>query len=422
MKKQTVIISLMVAALSVESAEEKNLKSRFELTREIDGTFAGGQRGRLVVAGDLFGQSRDFPNDLRIIASDGTQWPFFLHLPKETAETKTLSPEILNRSWVAGSEPYLQFDLVVPSTDGPARIHNRLELVTSGRDYVRRVEIFSGVPKESNGHMATGYLIDFSRQRNARNRTLRYPASDARRLHVRIYSNAQSADETFDLSSARLHYRAVVKVERETVGFIEMEVSEREQEKDAATWILDVGNRDRPVEFITFDSANKSYARCVSVYGRNTVREPWRWVGGGAIHVLADDRETQIKLHATDRFLKVYVFHYDDPPLAIDSIHLEAVPRYLVFEAATAGRAELCFRAWDIKAPRYDFKGRIDPETLSGLPIFQTLDAAENQAAKKQPWRKYSKHLGILAVGGVSLLVLWIIASMFRQQRMVADE
>ncbi|RKX39908.1 MAG: hypothetical protein DRP64_13525 [Verrucomicrobia bacterium] len=413
---------LVLASVPVVCAAEKDLKSRFELTREIDGTFAAGQRGRLVVAGDLFGQSRDFPDDLRIIASDGTQWPFFLHLPKESAETKALAPEILNRSWVAGSEPYLQFDLVVPSSDGPARIHNRLELVTSGRDYVRRVEIFSGVPKESNGHMATGYLIDFSRQRNARNRTLRYPSSDARRLCVRIYSNAQSAGETFDLSSVRLHYRAVAKVERETVGFIEMEVSEREQEEDAATWILDVGNRDRPVEFITFDAVGKSYARCVSVYGRNMVREPWRWVGGGAIHVLADDRETQIKLHATDRFLKIHVFHYDDPPLAIDSIQLEAIPRYLVFEAATEGRAELCFRAWDIKVPRYDFKGRIDPETLSGLPIFQTLATAENQAAKKQPWRKYSKHLGILAVGGISLLVLWIIASMLRQQRMAAGE
>ena len=422
MKRTSLSFFLLLGIAFLAQGEEVNLKSRFELTREIDGTFVAGRRGRVVVAGDLFGQSRNFPNDLRIIASDGTQWPFFLHLSKEPAETQTLMPEILNRSWVAGSEPYLQFDLVVPSSEGPARVHNRLELVTSGRDYVRRVEIFSGEPKGANGHMATGYLIDFSRQRNARNRTLRYPAADAHRLHVRIYSNAQSAGETFALSSARLHYRAVMKIERETVDFVELEVSEREQKTGAATWILDVGNRDRPVEFITFDSANKSYARCVSIYGRNTLHEPWHWVGGGAIHVLADDRETQLRVHATDRFLKVQVFHYDDPPLPIDSIQLEAIPRYLVFEAATEGRAKLCFRSWDIKAPRYDFKGRIDHKTLSGLPIFQTLETTENQAMKKQMWRKYSKPLGILAVGGVSLLVLWVITSMFRQQRQATGE
>ena len=411
MKRIFLLLGLALAA----HAEEARLQSRFELTQEIEGTFTAGQRGRLPVAGDVFGQAHDFPNDLRIIAADGSQWPFFLYVPKETAETKTLDLEILNRSWVGGNKPYLQFDLVIPPSDGPARIHNRLELVTTGRDYVRRVEIHAG--NAEPGHMASGYLIDFSRQRNARNQTIRYPDSDIQRLRVRIYSNAQSSHETFALTSARMRYRSAAKPERKTVNFVEMELSEREQEKNADTWILDLGNKDRPVEFITFDSPNQSYARCVSVYGRNTDHEPWKWVGGGTIHVLTGERKTEVKLCATDRFLKVHVFHYDDPPLTIDAIHLEAISRYLVFEAATDGPAELCFRAWDVKAPRYDLKGRLESKEISMMSVFQTQETTTNPAAKKQPWWKYSKGLGGLAVGGVSLLVLWIIASMLRQQQ-----
>ncbi|MCF7818398.1 MAG: DUF3999 domain-containing protein [Kiritimatiellales bacterium] len=415
MKRHALAPALWLGLMLSAQAADQNLSARFELSRGIEGTFAVGQRGRLVVGSDIFGQSRNFPNDLRIFGEDGSQWPFFLHVPRESAELRSLEPEILNRSFVPGSEPYLQFDLVVPSVDGKVPVHNRLELATSGRDFVRRVEVSTGQPP---GRMATGYLIDFSRQRNAKNQTLRYPDSDVARLHVRIYSNAQSAEEPFDLVSARLHYRAAAKVGRETVDFVDLDVPEREQQKGASTRILDVGETDRPVEFITFAIKNQSYARCVSIFGRNDDHEPWRWVGGGEIHALAGEQENTVKLGAKDRFLKIHVFHYDDAPLDIAAIQLEAIPRYLVFEAASAGRATLCFRAWDIDAPRYDLKGRVADDTMAAIPLFQTLETQANSTVRPQPWRKYSKLLGGLAVAGVSLLVLWIIASMLRQQRL----
>ena len=406
--------------LSVQGAE-KNLQSRFELVRDLEGTFTTGQRGRIRVTDEVFGQSRNFPNDLRLFGAAGAQWPFFLHTSKEAGEIRKMDPEILNRSFVPGSDPYLQFDLVIPQIDGKVPVHNRMELVTSGRDFVRRVEVFTGISGQPSGRMAAGYLIDFSRQRNARNQSIRYPDSDSARLHVRIYSNARAADEPFELRFARLHYRAAKEVDREWVNAVSLEVPDREQEKGALTKLFDLGETDRPVEFITFGVENGSYARCVSIYGRNSDHEPWRWVGGGEIHALADDKEDTVKLHAKERFIKVHVFHYDDQPLVIDSIKLEAISRDLVFEAAPAGRAGLYFRAWDIKAPRYDLKGRVRQENLAGLPLVQTRDAKPNSMAEKQPWRKYSKGLGGLAVAGVSLLVIWIIVSMLRQQR-AADQ
>jgi len=396
-------------------AAEKSLPSRFELTREINASFRTGQRGRLLVAGDVFGQARNFPNDLRLFGSDETQWPFFLYIPTAKTETKKLKPTILNRSFVTGSEPYLQFDLLIPPVGGKIPVHNQLELITSGHDFVRRVELFSANPEQASGHMATGFLIHFSRQRNARNRIIRYPASDAQRLTVRIYSNAQSAHETFELTTARLLYRTITKTDYETVAFESLNVPKRECEKKAQTLLLDIEIPDRPVERILFDIEKESYARSLSVFGRNKEIEPWHWVGGGEIHRLAGDSKTSIKLQASDRFLKIHLFHYDDQPLLIKSIHLEAIPRYLVFEAATDGNAALYFRAWDMKPARYDLKGRIKKKTIPSLPIFQTLETKPNQTAGNNLWRSYSKFLGILAVAVVSLLVIWVITSMLRQ-------
>ncbi len=414
MKTHCSILAVALTLAVGSAAGADHLRSRFELEHPLDGTFAPGDRGRVVVTGDVFGQSRDFPHDVRIVGSDGTQWPCFLHVPRDTPQTVSIDLTVLNAAWVDGAEPYLQFDLVVP-TDGPVPVHNQLELVTTGRDFVRRVEVFSG--NEAGGHMASGYLIGFSSLRDARNRIIRYPDSDAMRLHVRIYPNAQAAGERFQLTRAYLRHLEETPLPCEAVAFVGKPATGREQVEAAQTRLLDLEHTGRPVEFIRFDIANDAYTRCVSVYGRDSGHDPWRRVGGGEIHALPDDRNDTIKVNTRCRFLKVQVFHYDDQPLDIAAIRLEAVPRYLVFEAASAGPASLYFRAWDVAAPHYDLRSRIDTDAIDALPEIGLQDIRLNAMAKAQPWRKYSRLLAGVAVGAVSLLVIWIIVGMLRQQR-----
>lgn len=410
MKDTASILLAFCLTLPIAKADEKNLQQRFELIHPINGTFSAGQQGRIVVPDDVFAQSHNFPHDLRIFDDGGTQWPFFLYEPKQREVNKTLTPEVLNPSFVEGA--FLQFDLVVPAVDDAIPVHNQLELKTSGRDFVRRVEIFGDTPQ---GLLATGYLIDFSRQRNAQSNTIRYPDSDLDRLYVRIYPNAQEADETFELISASLHDRTKVQEKRETVHATPLDVPENERAEDAQTQLLDIGHENRPVEWITFDVTNESYARSVAIYGRNADREPWSWVGGGEIHALADDTQNTIRLSAQHRYLKVRIYHYDDAPLQLRQIQLEATPRQLIFEAATTGKASLYYRAWNIYSPRYDLEDRIEKKSVTTLPSYSLKSATPNVTAKKQPWRKYSKVLGALAVSAVSLLVMWVIVSMLRQ-------
>ena len=413
--KPALVFFGIVFALSAAYAEEKNLISNFERVRRIDKPFTIGERGRVVVPSDVFGQARNFPNDLRILAASGTQWPFFLYVPPATVERETVTPEILNRSWVSGREAYLQFDLVVPQSAGKPPVHSQVELTTSDHDFIRRVEVFA---EAENGRMAVGHLIDFSGQRGAQNQIIRYPVSDLTRLHIRIYSNAQNADETFTLSSVKLRRRMVGTVARETISTTKLDVPERETEAGAQTRMFDLGAENRPLEWVVFNVESSSYARSVSAYGRNKTYEPWKWIGGGEIHALEGDIQAEVKLHhARHRYIKLHIFHHDDQPLKIQSIRLEAIPRYLVFEAASEGMAGLYYRAWDLSPPRYDLTGRVESESIAELPVFQTTDAIINEAVNAPPWRKHSKFFGFLAVGAVSLLVVGIIASMLKKQK-----
>ncbi|MBN2163027.1 MAG: DUF3999 family protein [Pontiellaceae bacterium] len=402
----------LITCLLALSAGAENLPARFELMQPLSEYLVPQTQAKILIPDHVFGQSRNFPNDVRIFDEDGTQWPCFLYVPKETVKAESVGLAILNTAWVDGDAPYLQFDILIPKVNGAVPVHNRIELRTTGSDFVRRVEIFKDTA--SGGHMASGYLLEFPSRNDAHNRVIRYPDADVGRLHVRIYPNAQAAGETFDISDAHLQYCSEVTVDYEPVLFESIAVPEREQTEGAQTQILDIGNARRPVERVRFSVSDDSYARCVSVYGRNDEHEPWNRVGGGEIHALPDDRNDEIKLHACARYIKVVVYHHDDRPLNIAAVKLEAVPRYLVFEAQSARPATLYYRAWDMPAPRFDLKSRMDNVDMKTLPLVMLETARSNDLAKTNPFRKHGRLLAGVAVGAVSLLVVWIIVGMLR--------
>lgn len=403
---------LLSSLISISHAGEKNLSQCFEFCQDIDASLPTGHPGRIKLAGNVFDQSQSFPSDLRIVDSGGRQWPFFLHIPKDETRSSPLSPELLNQIFVAGDIPYWQFELMIPEKDGESPIHNQLELVTSGSDYVRRVELFT--VGEESGNIATGYLIHFTGSNQAANQIIRYSQSDALRLKVRVYANAKNSDERFTVKRVTLYSRSVSLAERDPVPFIRLDVPDDETEKNAQTVLLDTGFRNRPVEMITFDCENHSYTRMVSVLGRNAENDPWHRIGGGEVHRLENDSSTSVKLQAASRFLKIHIYHYDDTPLNISSLTVEARPRFLVFEAASKDPAMLYFRAWEMPAPRYDLKKRISAKNIPDIPLFATLETRPNTGLKASTIQKYGKLLAAIAVGAVSLLVIGIIVSMLK--------
>ncbi len=406
---------LLAAALSTYSSAAE-IAGRFELCRPLESQPGKGSAGRLRIPGDVFDQARNFPADLRILDEAGTQWPFFMMTPSDRTLSEKQVPQILNKAFVEGREPHWEFDLLMPEKDRLA-VHNRLEISTSGYDFVRRVEIFHDAENGTRAYLASGYLICFPENRDARNQTVSYPDSNAARLHVQVYTSAKNADESFNVQSAAVYCRNKIPAEREPVAAERCPVSDKETDERTQTFILDTGFQNRPVEFITFDVADLSFVRCVSVDGRNVGNEPWQSAGGGEIHRIGKDVETTIRVRTAYRWLKVNIRKDDNPPLDVREIRLEAVPRYLVFEAASELPARLCFRGWDIPAPHYDLHRRISEAEAMTLPFFATGSAVPNTGVRICSFRKYSKALGGVAVGAVSLLTAWVIISMMRRQK-----
>ncbi|MFA6173444.1 MAG: hypothetical protein WC334_01480 [Kiritimatiellales bacterium] len=414
MKK--LLIGLLAAAAFCAHSGADEMAARFELCRPLESQPGKGTAGRLRLPGDVFDQTRNFPADLRILDQAGTQWPFFITTPVDRTLSEKRVPQMLNKAFVGGREPHWEFDLLLPEKDRLA-VHNRLEISTGGYDFVRRVEIFRDAENGTRAHLASGYLICFPENRAARNQTVSYPDSDAVRLHVQVYTSAKNAAETFDVHSAAVYCLNKIPAEREPVAAVRCPVAAKETDERTQTFILDTGFKNRPVEFITFDAAGTSFVRCVSVSGRNAENEPWQSAGGGEIHRLEKDTELTIRVQAAYRWIKTDIRKDDNLPLEIREIRLEAIPRYLVFEAASERPARFCFRGWDIPAPGYDLRRRIPETDALMLPLFATGPAEPNKGTQVSCFRKYSKMLGGVAVGAVSLLTVWIIISMMRRQQ-----
>lgn len=413
------LILLLAQGSCLLHSTENISQSGFETVLQIDGDFIIGQKGKLLLPDNAFSQTINFPNDIRLLGEDETQWPFFLYVPND--KTEKLIPKILNRSYVSGKEPYLQFDLLIPPIHGSQPIHNWLELTTTGHNYIRRVELSIANKEQPTAQIESGYLIDDSRHRNANNKVIRYPMTDINRVRVRIYTNAKSPTENIELKGVRLQYLRENPEYKQTVKFDMLDIPTREQLEYAKTYLLDIGYANRPTEFITFEVENSSYVRSVSIYGSNDVNEQWKWVGGGEIHALEGNEKNTLRFINKKRFLKIHVFYYDDLPLEIKSINLGALPRFLVFEATTKGKSSLCFGNSKIKTARYDLKNRVTEDEFQKLPIHHTLPDDSTQYIQKNRWQKYSKLLSSIIIIAVSLLVVRVIITMLRRQEIEKD-
>jgi hypothetical protein len=415
MKK--IVLAICAAAALCARGDDKGIAARLELSRQLSGSPAQGAAGRLRIPGDVYDQCRNFPADLRILDEDGTQWPFFILTPTDRTLSEKRVPQILNKAFVAGRDPRWEFDLVMPEEPRGA-VHNRLEITTSGRDFVRRVEISRDTEGGAPAHLGSGYLIGFPNNRNARNDTVSYPDSDAARMHVRVFPSAKNADESFSIQTVSVYARNKILAEREPVDATRGPVSEKERTEHSQTFLLDTGFKNRPVEFITFEVADPSFVRCVSVSGRNAENEPWRSAGGGEIHRLENDEEPTVRVRAPYRWIKVEIRQDDNLPLDVQEIRLEAIPRYIVLEASTEQPARLCFRGWDVPSPRYDLKKRLAEPAALALPVYELESQTLNvQGAAPSFFEKYARILGSIAVGAVSLLTVWILIRMMRRQQ-----
>lgn len=409
-------LSCLAAAVVAGVATAEDLRPGFRWRQGLAGEFEPGALYRMAVPAEVFDGCASFPSDLRILDESGQQWPFFLRIPAGSEVVQTVSAQVLNVALVDAPERMLRQDLrIAPDpASGKPREHNQVTLHTPGRDFIRRVEIYGREEHSEWGFLGAGYLVDHSRDALASNRTIHYPVSTLPWLQVRLFPNARGAAESpscDQLAAGRVVTRAG---EVEPVPLNARKFPDAGVARTSQVLGFDVGGRNRPLERLIIRAAEREYARPVRVSGRDDDAAEWRWLADGEIHRIGGDAQESVSLNgAACRFLKLEIFHYDDHPLTGVQVAAEAVPRWLIFEAGS-GRKPALYYGGVVNPPRYDLERRkaADPDPAT-LPV--KLDArSENpgyrSVAEGRPW------LAFVAVGLVSLLVMWVILGMLRQQ------
>jgi hypothetical protein len=417
MKMIHAVAFLLLMTMTGYSAEP-DLRTKFAWRQAIVGGAEAGVLYRIQTPREVFDGSRNFPSDLRIMDGALRQWPFYIFTPEEKDIIETVPAKTVNVSVVGKKDRYVRQDLVIPADaeTGKRREHNQVIIRTPGSDFARRVEVYGSENQNDWGLLGAGYLVDHSRDVRVCNKTVRYPSSTFPFLQIRVYPNAQNAAEPLTVDELVVANNGEEPGEYEDVPLRKADVSKNDLKDGCQVVVFDVEAKNRPIDRLVIHGADREYSRSLRVYGRNEETNLWRWVADAEIHKLGKSVQDTLSLKGfAFRFLKVELFNYDDAPLHDLSVKAEAVPRYIVTESQGGGAA-LYYGAMDVDAPRYDLhRSRGDEEAVLA-PIQGLRDRTDNQHQKTSGFGKYGPWLAAVAVGLVSLVVIWIIVNMMKRQ------
>jgi len=387
----------------------------FAWKQALSGAIVSGACYRATVPTAVFDGCRRFPDDLRIVDREAREWPFFVWQPRPRVELRRLPARRLNLSMVELPDRYYRQDFQIladPGRAGRPR-HNQVIIRTSGQDFIRRVEVLGSEDQVRWGLLGEGYLIDHARAATAQNRVIRYPDSDFPFIQVRIYPNVRDPAEKLEI----IEITPVQAIDSggawEQVEATSLPASSAGMRSEL---FFDTGAVNRPVERIRFEVREAEYARCLSVYGRNTADGAWRWVADAEIHRLGADVNETVPLRGFSfRFIRLVIHDDEAQPLDVQTVTFGAVPRYLVLEARGDAPAALYYGAAKIGPGQYDLEREVTDETAASLPVLQFGPREPNEPPVLPGWLARGRGPALVVIGGVSLAVLWVILSMMKR-------
>lgn len=410
-------LGLLLAGLALAGEDPRR---PYLYRQAVEGNLATGVLYRIRVPREVFDACPSFPSDLRLYDEQARAWPFFLWVPEGQEELRNLPADLINRSEVREPQRYIRQDVRVrpePRGRGPAR-HDRLLIRMGGDRFFRKVEVLGSDDRNVWAELGGGFLVAQGGDHGGDNREIEYPPSDYPFLQVRIFPDARRADEPLDLQSLSVAWRAREEGESEEIP-LEWTAPAQEQKEGLQVLCVDSGARFRPLARLRVEVAGRDFARPVKVFGRNAETNEWRWVADGGLHRMgAQVRETIDLRGAGFRHWKIELYHYEDKPLDIRGVRAEVVPNYLVFEAAgeASERPALYYGADRVSYPRFDLQQRTSHAQTTNAPLRDLGRRQPNPHQSTSGLERYGRTLGLLAVGLVSALVLWVIVNMIRRQ------
>ncbi|HMP97856.1 MAG TPA: hypothetical protein PKA51_13110 [Kiritimatiellia bacterium] len=408
---------VLVVAPSIFAAAETT-EASFAWSRPILDPPAPGALFRIEVPFDVYARCHDFPSDIRIFDSEQGVWPFFLAKTPPPAAAMTVAVDTVNQAFVEGIEPHWRLDLhPYPSTTPGSRPrHDHVTITTTGRDFIRRVEIYGSEEQQQWALLGQGYLIHVDHPRLIQEDTIRYPTADYPYVQIRVYPNARDARETFTIRQARLGvYREQTPQERPVPHSI-LTTDRADDHRDAQVLTLDLGYENIPLAAVEIMAeAGGDYHRRAVAWLRNERSAAWRFAGAGNVYRMGESNKSRIPLHGAGRYLKVELYHDDDPPLSLTPLVARAPRHELVVQAGDGRSPRLWYGGEHVAAARHDLAVRFSSIAPPDSVPVQLGDAIPNPDHRRTGFGSWGPVLAGTAVFIAALIVLVVIVRMLKR-------
>lgn len=330
--------------------------------------------------------------DLRVFDDQGRETPYVVYRQTETRRTPvSFTFEIVSFDGSEASEV-----IVVKQPDRAASFHV-LELVISGRDFNKRVQVETGPDEETLRLVATDAIFDFTSRVNLRKTTVRLPETSdpVVRLTLTDQAPAQDAGREMKLRFEGLEFwtdrikAGPFRIDRVIGHGGESQAARHDYDRidiedprvttdDAGNTVVHLGRRV-PVAEITMRIDNAYYYRRVELLAADAARDDrYHPVGSGVIYKFPGmiDSRCTIRFDQPARHLRLRVRNDDNPPLRIRGVEIAWIRRNLYF-VPEAGRTYHLFVGADgTKTPRYELQDLI-PEDHARLRRFAAVSLSE---------------------------------------------
>jgi hypothetical protein len=317
-------------------------------------------------------------------------------------------------------------------------LKNKLQIVVSGENYLRRVTVEGGDDQASWETLGKDLLLfDIKTPAEShRADTLALSENNFRYLRLTVESSTNEAEPVIIEGVNAFYEEAAGNPQLEAVPVVSRNAVQDEKEK-TTTLTLDLGFRNLPLQEVSLMIGNVAFQRSYRIAGRNTrthkiyrraeeawnaqeIETPWSLVAHGTLYRRLNQgkaiESTGASIpQAAFRYLRITIDNGDDAPLDVRDVTVSRRTCSLIFDSLSTAIYTLYGGNAAAGSPDYDFSKTLKAMDIDRIPKL-AVGAVEplRHAAPTIPWTEQHPHVMTAILVGVVLLMLWMIIPALR--------
>ncbi len=325
---------------------------------------------RVKVDAEIYNHSKLDLSDVRIINYEGEETPYRIETHESKKGTVCFEPKLYNISHKP--DAYTEFYLAM---DEENQIINKLHIVTSDRNFRRKVEIWGSddgvdwLKIRDDANIFSFYTEDHITALT----DIKFPDTKRKFFKIVIWNKGE---KPLVIERCWLYEERISEAPPNDITFKIISRSDN-YEKKRTEIILDVVYKNIPKKEINLKLDSDQYYRNVWVFGSDDA-ENWQRINSGVIYRYNKENKNNIinLMESRSRYLKLLIYNQDDPPLKIEYISIKGEQQFIYFPVKKNEKYSLFYGNSDARKPIYEFE-KLFPFMESEKRFMVDLDKEE---------------------------------------------